>query len=348
MLMGFKNGPQHMQRGLVKWLRFLEQWSNVYIDDVSILGNTCYELHPDNHQSFKKLLTQVVQQDPTTWKDLTDHALQLEVFLHRMDIARIYFDPHKSRLGYARAKLLGKIVDAIEVISKPEKTAAVEQFTFPHSLKQLESFVGLILYLGDTIPHAAQLLAPLQALKNLKLKGAPCKGRQRHMYANTMMLEEPTAAQTKAFELCKVAVAQAPRLHHFNSSHYTYIYVDGSKDFGFGAIVMQSPHQIEGYRTPQQCNILWYVSKRLSTAKQNYWPTELEIAALVWIVRQARHILESVEHQVVIFTDHKDIEDLRNAISLKSSNTVRTNLRLVEPQCTSTSTALTFATSPGN
>lgn len=79
---------------------------------------------------------------------------------------------------------------------------------------------------------------------------------------------------------------------------------------------------------PQNAQVLWYLSKRLSKAELNYWPTELEVAALVWIVRGARHTIESIAHPVTIYIDHRSIEDLRKAISLKSTNAVRQNLRL--------------------
>lgn len=333
MLMGFKNGPQHMQRGMVKWLRFLEQWASVYIDDVSLLGKECYRLAEDEHSHtrFQSHLAAILQQDPPSWKAITDHAIQLELFLSRMNLGRLYFDPRKARVGFTSAKLLGKIVDAVGVISEPSKVAAIEAFSFPSSLKQLEQFIGLILYLGNTIPHAAQLLHPLQTLKTSLLKKAPYKGKARRQYSAHTQLPSPSEAEERSFRLCKAAVAESTKLHHMNSSHHTYIYVDGSKDFGFGAVALQrsQPLQHGEYPNPSNANILWYQSKRLTQAERNYWPTELEVAALVWIVRQARHILESVDHEVVIYTDHKSIEDLRAAISMKSTSTVRQNLRLV-------------------
>ncbi|RPA71287.1 hypothetical protein BJ508DRAFT_218201, partial [Ascobolus immersus RN42] len=56
------------------------------------------------------------------------------------------------------------MVDAVGVISDPEKIRAVETFEYPRTVKALEKFVGLVNYLGNTIPHAAQLVAPLQDL----------------------------------------------------------------------------------------------------------------------------------------------------------------------------------------
>ncbi|RPA70606.1 hypothetical protein BJ508DRAFT_200224, partial [Ascobolus immersus RN42] len=67
----------------------------------------------------------------------------------------------------------------------------------------------------------------------------------------------------------------------------------------------------------------------LTKAELNYWITELEIAGLCWFIIRARHIVESVTHRITIFTDHKAIGDLLDAISMKSSSLVRQNQRLV-------------------
>ncbi|RPA83911.1 hypothetical protein BJ508DRAFT_304433 [Ascobolus immersus RN42] len=49
---------------------------------------------------FHAELNTLVLQDPETWRGLSDHALQLEVFFHQMDQAGYYFDPKKARVGY--------------------------------------------------------------------------------------------------------------------------------------------------------------------------------------------------------------------------------------------------------
>ncbi|RPA72374.1 DNA/RNA polymerase, partial [Ascobolus immersus RN42] len=209
------------------------------------------------------------------------------------------------------------------------KVRAVLGFAYPRTLKALERFVGLINYLQNTIPHAAQLVAPLQALKTDLLKPAPFKGRLRKTYAVRTAVPDPTPEQKRAFELCKAAVALNPKQHHFNSDHHVYVYIDASKEFGFAAVGLQSPRPIEGYPTPDNANIIFNLSKRLTKAELNYWITELEIAGLCWFIIRARHVIESVKHRVTIFTDHKAIGDLLDAISMKSSSLVRQNQRLV-------------------
>ena len=47
-----------------------------------------------------------------------------------------------------------------------------------------------------------------------------------------------------------------------------------------------------------------FLSRMLTSAGERYWPIELEMAGLVWVVRRARHLIKASQHVTVIFTDH--------------------------------------------
>lgn len=132
----------------------------------------------------------------------------------------------------------------------------METFAYPKTLKALEKFVGLINYLANTIPHAAQLVAPLQTLKTtlLKLAGL-AKGKHRKMYSMHTMVPPPTPEQLSAFNCCKAAVALNPKMLHFNSTYYLYVYMDASYDYGFAAVGLQSPCKLSDYPTPENAKI---------------------------------------------------------------------------------------------
>lgn len=104
------------------------------------------------------------------------------------------------------------------MISDPAKVRAVETFLYPTTLKALETLVGFINYLADTIPQAAQLVAPLQTLKTELLKPAPYKGRQRCLYSMKTPIPAPTPEQQLAFDRRKAALTLNPKLQHFNSA----------------------------------------------------------------------------------------------------------------------------------
>ena len=49
-----------------------------------------------------------------------------------------------------------------------------------------------------------------------------------------------------------------------------------------------------------------FLSRAISPAESVYWPTELEMAGMVWVVRKVRHTIESssTNTPTVIYTDH--------------------------------------------
>jgi hypothetical protein len=54
----------------------------------------------------------------------------------------------------------------------------------------------------------------------------------------------------------------------------------------------------------------------------------LEIAGIVWSVQKLRHLIEGAT-AVKIFTDHKSAEDILSSTTLKTTSSVRQNLRLI-------------------
>lgn len=69
--------------------------------------------------------------------------------------------PKKSFLGYPSVTLLGQEVDSLGMTTSAEKIAAISSLRFPHSLRDLEGFLGLTGYLRSSIARYAQLAEPL-------------------------------------------------------------------------------------------------------------------------------------------------------------------------------------------
>jgi hypothetical protein len=73
-----------------------------------------------------------------------------------------------------------------------------------------------------------------------------------------------------------------------------------------------------------------YLSKALNTAEQKYWPTELEVACLVWLVRKLRMVIGSNRIQpVYILTDHAATVGIVKQTSLDRVDKTKMNMKLV-------------------
>jgi hypothetical protein len=71
----------------------------------------------------------------------------------------------------------------------------------------------------------------------------------------------------------------APTLAYPDFNRSFILYTDGSHERGFGVAL----HQLDadGIERP-----ILYLSKALTPAEWNYWPTELETGALVWALQK--------------------------------------------------------------
>lgn len=68
----------------------------------------------------------------------------------------------------------------------------------------------------------------------------------------------------------------------------------------------------------------------MTPAERNYWPTELEIAGFVWVIKKTRHLVESSWERVIVQTDHSAILDIMQQSSITSkASPMRMNVRLV-------------------
>lgn len=130
------------------------------------------------------------------------------------------------------------------------------------------------------------------------------------------------------------ALSQLSTLVYHNPEKTLWIDLDASKEFGFGAIVF---HTASDKVVPEDCwplastiQPVIFLSRLFTFAKRNYWPTMLEIAGFVWVVKKVRHIIELSKVGVIIQTDHFAIIDILQQSSITSTtSTMRLNLRLV-------------------
>ena len=164
-------------------------------------------------------------------------------------------------------------------------------------------------------------------------------------------MDNPTPAELESFKALQDLLANPQYLVHFDPTRRLYADVDASKAFGIGAVVYHvkddasdpatadCSNNSEGpaatkpaYLKKSSIEPIMFLSRRLSSAEHQYWPTELEIAGLVWVLRKIRHMVESSKLPVRIFTDHGASLGIAKQSSLRTTSTERSNLQLV---CTS-------------
>ena len=306
-VMGCMNSIAYVQRQIDRILRPLP-YAKAYIDDI-VSGAKKFHEYLSN---LRELFTVLVQYN-------------------------VSISPKKTFLGYPSVNLLGRHVDSLGLATAEDKLAAIKGLTYPTTLGKLEHYLGLTGYMRSSVYFYAQLAAPLQELKTRLLKDSPAsKGRQRKKYSSSYSLDKPIPAQQASFDSLQLALIRPSILIHFDENRPLWIDLDASKEFGFSVIIFHVKENVTDeipagkWPTRSQIQPIMFLSRLLTDAEKNYWPTELEIAGFVWVIKKLRHIVESSKYPVIIQTDHSAILDIIRQSSITTTISImRMNVRLV-------------------
>ena len=102
-------------------------------------------------------------------------------------------------------------------------------------------------------------------------------------------------------------------LCHFDSSQQLYINMNTFKQYEFNIII----YHIKNNSTAdfsdkitefshQKIQSILFLNKLLTSAKKNYWFTEMKTTDLIWIIWKTRHLIKSVllKLTAIVFTDY--------------------------------------------
>ena len=309
-LMGYKGSPPYVQRQTDKMLRPFKDFTKAYVDDIIIFSHT-----------------------------LQEHLTHLRKVFSLFQEKRVSLSPRKSYLGYPSVNLLGQHVDSLGMATSADKICAIKAIDFPRSLRDLEIYLGLTGWLRSSIHRYAQIVKPLQERKTKLTRelptkdGSQAKGPARKQQSAKMHVNDPTEEEIQAYQQLQAAFDSPIFLAHYDRIRRLYIDIDSSKSWGFAAMVyhVKGDPDIEKSAIPRtSVQPIMFLSKLLNEAEKGYWPTELEVAGIVWVVKKLRHMIESSSvPPVIIYTDHSAAVPISRQTTLTTSSTDKLNLRLV-------------------
>ena len=319
-VMGYRNSPAYVQRMIDKILRPFRSFARAYVNDIVIFSNT-----------------------------LEEHIEHLNLVFQCLENFNICLSPAKSYVGYPSVALLGQRVDALGLATAEDKLAAITRLAFPRTLRSLERYLGLTGYLRQYIPYYAAIVRPLHQRKtelNRRLRSECIVGNARKKAAGRVSLSTPTPKEFAAFHQLQQLFSSPTILTHYDPKRQLYIDMDSSKEGGHGAYAY---HTSDKMKVPKEGNAkvkrgevmvnpppkqktiqpILFLSRELTDVEMKYWPTEMEIAGLVWVVRKLRHIIETALIPVIIYTDHSSTCQIVRQSSLNTVSVEKSNLKLI-------------------
>ena len=256
MLFGLTNAPAAFQ-SFIQWVlrEYLDIICIVYLDDILIFSHT-----QEAHDAHVLLIL---------------HALDQHGLLASVD--KCEFD--KDSLEY-----LGFILGKDSVAMHPSKLSTIADWPEPHSMKDIQQFLGLANFYRHFISHYASIACPLYELTH---KDAPIPFKL-------------TVEACRAVETLKKAFQTAPILKHHDPSRPVYLFMDAS-DFTISGI----PHQAD---EDGNLHPLCFFSHKLSEAEVNYDIHDKEMLGVIESLKEFRPWLSGTTLPVSVITDHKNLE----------------------------------------
>jgi len=134
-LMGFKNAPAYAQRQINQILRQnnCNGFAKAFVDDIVVYSKT-----------------------------LDDHISHLQTLFQALQNKNVTLSGSKLYIGFPSVTLLGQRVDGLGLSTADDKIAAIKALTFPATLKDLETYLGMTGWHRHFILNYAQLAEPLQ------------------------------------------------------------------------------------------------------------------------------------------------------------------------------------------
>ncbi|CAI7893870.1 unnamed protein product [Closterium sp. NIES-54] len=215
-------------------------------------------------------------------KSLEEHAQHLRIVLDTLCHHRLYAKLSKCTFVRSSIGFLGHVISSKGIAMDPAKVQCLADWPAPHTVAELQSFIGLAKYYRKFVFNFSHICAPLT---DLFRQGAAFQwGRP----------------QQTAFNSIKSALTSAPVLTVADPSRPYFIWTDAS-DVTVGAILCQD----HGHGMQP----LAFESRKLQPAERNYATHDRELLAVVHAIKTWRCYVEL--QPVTVYTDHRPLQHLK-------------------------------------
>jgi hypothetical protein len=93
-----------------------------------------------------------------------DHIKHCRLLCQHLQDAQIYASTAKCKLFANRLTIRGHYIDKDCIHIDPEKIQGIQDWPTPKSKKELQQFIGVVIYYAQFLPHLASITAPLSEL----------------------------------------------------------------------------------------------------------------------------------------------------------------------------------------
>jgi hypothetical protein len=214
---------------------------------------------------------------------IEEHERHLHEVFETLRENRLYLKWKKCELYVESVDCLGHVIDERGIHVVKDKVDSIRSWRVPQNFNDVQKFVGLVNYLAPFLPDVSTYTSPLLSIMQ---NGTPFHWHAIHQ---------------RCFDTIKEICASTPVLQPIrakDNKEPIWLICDASKT-GIGAVYGQGP-------TWQTCQPAGFLSKKFTTAQQNYAVFELETLAILEALMKWEDKL--FRYRIHIITDHKALE----------------------------------------
>ncbi|GKB64488.1 putative nucleotidyltransferase, ribonuclease H [Tanacetum coccineum] len=210
-------------------------------------------------------------------KTQEEHVEHLRLVLKLFKKEKLYAKFSKCEFWLREVQFLGHMINGNGIHVDPSKIKAVKNWKALRTPTEVRSFLRLARYYRRFIKNFSKIAKSLTILT------------QKSMTFDWGE-EQELAFQTLKDKLCNVPVLALP-----DGSEDFIVYYDAS-GIGLGCVLMQ------------RGKVIAYASRQLKINEQNYTNHDLELGAVVFVLKIWRHYLYGTKS--IIYTDHKSLQHI--------------------------------------
>nr|XP_027186625.1 uncharacterized protein LOC113784598 [Cicer arietinum] len=210
-------------------------------------------------------------------KTKEEHGEHLRIVLKTLKEKQLFAKLSKCEFWLEEVSFLGHIISKGGIAVDPTKVESVLEWKAPKSVTEIRSFLGLAGYYRRFIEGFSRLALPLTKLT-----------RKGELFVWDTHCEN-------SFQELKKRLTSAPILVLPDLSEPFVVYCDACGS-GLGGVLMQDG------------KVVAYASRQLKIHERNYPTHDLELAAVVFVLKMWRHYLYGSRFEV--FSDHKSLKYL--------------------------------------
>ncbi|GJV11451.1 putative reverse transcriptase domain-containing protein [Tanacetum coccineum] len=206
-----------------------------------------------------------------------EHEEHLKLILELLKKEKLYAKFSKCEFWIPKVQFLGHVIDSKGIHVDPAKIKSIKDWASLKTPTEIRQFLGLASYYRRFIEGFSKITKSMTKLTQKKVKF------------------DWGDKQEAAFQLLKQKLYSAPILALPEGAENFIVYYDASNK-GLGVVLMQ--HE----------KVIAYASRQLKIHEKNYTTLDLELGAVVFILKIWRYYMYGTK--CTMFTNHKSLQHI--------------------------------------